>query len=80
MASSAHHTCWIRQEAAMAVITFNTAHQKEQARKQLETALTAYREILDTFVNNRMPRAPAEADQIPQRRIPNLQSKPVKPQ
>jgi hypothetical protein len=64
----------------MAVITFNTAHQKEQAREQLEVALTAYREILDTFVNNRMPRAPADADQIPERRVPNAPSKPVKPQ
>jgi hypothetical protein len=33
----------------MAVITFDTAHRKEQARKRLDAALTAYREILDTF-------------------------------
>ena len=35
----------------MAAITLNTAHQKEQARKQLEAALAAYREMLDTFVS-----------------------------
>jgi hypothetical protein len=46
----------------MAAITFNTAHQKEQARKQLETALAAYREMLDTFVSNRMRQAAAEAE------------------
>jgi len=45
----------------MAAITFNTA-QKEQVRKQLETALAAYREMLDTFVSNRMRQAAAEAE------------------
>jgi hypothetical protein len=46
----------------MAAITFNTAHQKEQARKQLENALAAYREMLDTFVSNQMPQGTAEVE------------------
>ena len=46
----------------MAAITFNAAHQKELVRKQLETALAAYREMLDTFVSNRMRQAAAEAE------------------
>jgi hypothetical protein len=48
----------------MAAITFNAARQKEQARKQLETALAAYREMLDTFVSNQMRQAAAEAEQV----------------
>jgi hypothetical protein len=54
MASSAHHGHWICEEAAMAAINFNTAHQKEHARQQLKIALTAIREMLDAFVSNRM--------------------------
>jgi len=46
----------------MAAITFNTAYRKEQVRKQVETALAAYREMLDTFVANRMRQAAAEAE------------------
>src|ERR1700692_1908837 len=60
MASSAHHARWIRKEAAMAAITLDSALQKQQARKQLETALAAYREMLDTFVSNQLRRAAAE--------------------
>jgi len=52
----------------MAAITFNTAHQKEQVRKQLETALAAYREMLDTFVSNQMRQAAAEAEHARPRR------------
>jgi type II secretory pathway pseudopilin PulG len=62
MASSAHHGHWIPEEAAMAAITFNTAHQKQQVRKQIEAALAAYREMLDTFVSNQMRRTAAEAE------------------
>ena len=47
----------------MAEVTLNTAEQKEQLRKQVETALAAYREMLDTFVSNQMRRAAAEAEQ-----------------
>ena len=46
----------------MAAITFNTAHQAEHIRQQLETALAAFREMLDTFVSNRMRQAAAEAE------------------
>jgi hypothetical protein len=43
MPSSAHDARWIRKEAAMAAITLDSALQKQQARKQLEVALAAYR-------------------------------------
>ena len=46
----------------MAAITFNTAHQAEHIRQRLETALAALREMLDTFVSNRMRQAAAEAE------------------
>jgi hypothetical protein len=58
----------------MAAITFNTAHQKEQARKQLETALAAYREMLDTFVSNQMRQAAAEAEHACPRRRQGMSS------
>jgi hypothetical protein len=63
----------------MAAIT-NTARPKEQPREQLKAALSAYWEMLDTFVNHRAPRAAAETDRIPAPRIPNAQSKSAKPQ
>jgi hypothetical protein len=37
MASSAHHRRWIRQEAAMAAITFNVAEHQTQIRGALES-------------------------------------------
>jgi hypothetical protein len=46
----------------MAAITFVPVHQKKQARKQLETALAAYRAMLDTFVSNQIRQAAAEAE------------------
>jgi hypothetical protein len=46
----------------MAAITLNTAHQKEQARKQIEAALAAYREMLNTFVSNQMRQGAAETE------------------
>jgi hypothetical protein len=55
---------WIREEAAMTTIT-NTAGRKEQAQQQLKAALSAYRQMLDTFVNNQVPRSAAETDRIP---------------
>jgi hypothetical protein len=76
MASSAHHDCEIPEEAAMAAITFDAARQKEQVRKQLETALAAYREILDTFVSNQTRRAAVEAEQGRQRQPRITSSKP----
>ena len=40
----------------MAASTFNAAHQSEHLRKQLKTALAAFREMLDAFVSHRMRR------------------------
>jgi xanthine dehydrogenase iron-sulfur cluster and FAD-binding subunit A len=62
----------------MAAITINAAHRTEQARKQLETALAAYREMLDRFVSNQMRQAAAEAEQARPRQIPGLPAKNVK--
>jgi hypothetical protein len=62
----------------MAAIPFNTAHQNEQVRKQIETALAAYREMLDTFVSNRMRQAAAEAEQVHPRQPLVKQSQPTK--
>jgi len=63
----------------MADTTFNAA-RKAQAREQLKAALSAYREMLDTFAANRVPRAAAETDRISAPRIPNAQPKSAKPQ
>ena len=54
----------------MAAITFNTAHQAEHLRQRLKTALAAFREMLDTFVSNRMRRAAAEAEHVRPRQAP----------
>jgi hypothetical protein len=75
MASSAHHGGQNREEAAMAKITFNAADRNELARQQLKAALAAYGEMLDTFVNSRVPQAAAEAGQAPTRLIPGAPSK-----
>ena len=48
----------------MAEITFNTAHQEERVREQIKTAVAAYREMLDTFVSDRMRQVAAEAEQV----------------
>jgi hypothetical protein len=64
MASSAHHDHQTREEAAMAEITFNAAHQEERVREQIKTAVAAYREMLDTFVSDRMRQVAAEAEQV----------------
>jgi hypothetical protein len=74
MESSADHGRWILEEAAMAAITLNIAHQKEQARKQLETALAAYREMLDTFASNQMRQAAVEAARAGARQTPDKTS------
>jgi hypothetical protein len=60
MASSAHHDRQTREEASMAEITFNTAHQEERVREQIKTAVAAYREMLDTFVSDRMRQVAAK--------------------
>jgi hypothetical protein len=58
----------------MAAITFNAAHRKEQARKQLDAALAAYREMLDRFVSNQMRQAAAEAEQARPRKAADATS------
>jgi type II secretory pathway pseudopilin PulG len=80
MASSAHHARWIRKEAAMAAITVDSVLQKQQARKQLEAALAAYREMLDTFVSNQLRQAAAEAEQAGPRQLSITSSQPKDPQ
>jgi hypothetical protein len=60
----------------MAKATFNTAHHQEHVRQEVKTAVEAYRQMLDTFVNNPMRRAAAEAEPVrPQQR----QDAPAKP-
>jgi outer membrane protein TolC len=56
----------------MAAITFDAAHQKEQARKQLETALAAYRAMLGMFVSTQ---AAAEAEHARPRQTPGSPAK-----
>ena len=46
----------------MAAINLNAEHQKEQARQQLKTALTAYREMLDTFASDQIRPSAAEVE------------------
>ena len=58
----------------MATITFNTTHQKEQVRKQIETALAAYRKMLDTFVSNQMRHAAAQAEHVRSKQVPGTAS------
>jgi hypothetical protein len=74
MASSAHHAYWIREETAMTATTFNAAHQKAQVRKQIEAALAAYREMLDTFVSGQMRQTAAEAEHARPRQTPGTRS------
>jgi hypothetical protein len=62
----------------MSAITFNAMHRKGQIRKQLETALVAYREMLDALVSNQMRRTAAEAEQAHLRR--QLATQPGRPQ
>jgi hypothetical protein len=54
----------------MAAITFDTAHQIDRTRKQLETALAAYREILNRFVGDQIRQAATEAEQVGPGRCP----------
>ena len=62
----------------MAAITLDTAQQKEQARKHLEAALAAYREMLDAFVSDRIRHTAAEAEYARPRRIPGSPAKDAK--
>jgi hypothetical protein len=62
----------------MAAITLNTAHRKQPVREQFQTAVAAYREMLDTFVSDRMRRAAAEAEQVRPRQPPGGSSPSIK--
>jgi len=64
----------------MAAITVDSVLQKQQARKQLEAALAAYREMLDTFVSNQLRQAAAEAEQAGPRQLSITSSQPKDPQ
>jgi hypothetical protein len=59
MALSSHHGHWIREEAAMAAIAFNTA---QRAAERLEAVLTAVGEKFDVFVSYQIRQAAAEAE------------------
>jgi hypothetical protein len=61
--------CGIREEAALAAITFNTPHQADRARGWLQPVLAVLHETLDRFVSYRMRLAAAEAEQVCPRRI-----------
>ena len=74
MASSAHHDRELREEAAMAAITFIAAYQKLHIQEHLKTVLAALREMLDAFVSSRMRRAVAEAGHSRPRRPRDTQS------
>jgi hypothetical protein len=60
MASPAHHARWIREEAAMAAITFDTA-RRERAFDQLKSVFTAFHQWIDASVSNWIRQAAAEA-------------------
>jgi hypothetical protein len=65
---SAHHGGQLREEAAMAAITFNATPRKLHIQEQLKTVLAAFREMIDAFVSNRMRQAAAQAGHIRPRR------------
>ena len=60
----------------MAAIT--TADQEERVREQIRTAVAAYREMLDTFVSDRMRQVAAEAEQVRHRQPPSGSSPSIK--
>jgi hypothetical protein len=64
----------------MAAIIFSAANQKEHVREQLKSVLTAFREMLDAFVSNRMRRAAAEAEYVRPRQSLGTHTPSIKPQ
>jgi hypothetical protein len=64
----------------MTAIAFNTAHQAEQIRQRLETALAVLREMLDAFVSHRMQKAAAEAEHAGSRRLQDVHTLSMGPQ
>jgi len=60
--------------------TFNAAHRKEHIREQLDAVLTAFREMFDAFVSNRMRRAAAQAEHVRRRHPLGTQTPSMNPQ
>ena len=58
----------------MAAITFNTGNWKEQLRKQIETALAAYRDMLNTFASKQMREAVVEPARARPQQTPDTTS------
>jgi hypothetical protein len=80
IALSAHHPRWIREEAAMAAIAFNSAHRAEHIGGRLKPALTVLREMFDAYVSHRLRLAASEAEQIRPRQLPGTSSPSKKAQ
>ena len=53
----------------------NTAHRQELVREQTKTAITAYRAMLDAYVNNPAQRTASQAEQVHLRQPRDSQSK-----
>ena len=71
---------FVREEATMAAITFNTAYQQQHVRAQLDAVLATFRDMLDAFVSNRMQRAAAEAEYARSRQFPGTTAQPTSAQ
>jgi hypothetical protein len=56
----AHHDCQIRGEAAMDAI--KVTQDQERVQERVKAAVSAYRAMLDTFVNNPQRRIASEAE------------------
>jgi cytochrome c-type biogenesis protein CcmH/NrfG len=52
----------------------NAAHEKERVQERVKAAVTAYRVMLDTFVNNPERRIASEAEQARPRQSQGAQS------
>jgi hypothetical protein len=73
---SAHDARWIREEAAMATIPLNAAHQ-DKRREQSKTVLAAFREMLRKILSDRMRRTAVQADHVCPRQVPETQPESV---
>jgi hypothetical protein len=65
---------WDSWEAAMAAITFSSAHRAGHIGARLKAALTVLREMLDAYVSHRMRLAALEAEQVRPRQPPGTSS------
>jgi hypothetical protein len=70
---------WIREEAAMAAITLNTAPRAQPVVRRLKTALLLVRAMGDAFVSYRMRLAAAEAARARPQQRPNASSPETAP-